>query len=95
MIQRGFFLLLLLSACADTQSGRAFNVRSAAEYVPIVVQPNTSAERNRDLASALDRSLDQQETVDHEDQQLVSGAAVVAHPKVRRDDETEPVAEQR
>jgi hypothetical protein len=95
MIRTGFFLLLLLSACADKQSGRAFNVRSAAVYVPQVQQANTSVERNSELASALDRSLDQQETLDHEDQHLVSGAAVVAHPRVRHDEETEPVADQR
>jgi hypothetical protein len=54
-------LLLLPAACAETQSARAFAFRPAAVTDIAVTTPNTSAERNRDLAQSLDRSLQVQE----------------------------------
>jgi hypothetical protein len=53
--------LLLPAACAETQSGRAFAVRAPAAVDVAVTTPNTSVERNRDLARSLDRSLQAQE----------------------------------
>jgi hypothetical protein len=54
-------LLLLPAACAETQSGRAFAVRAPAVVDVAVTTPNTSDERNRDLAASLDHSLQVQE----------------------------------
>jgi hypothetical protein len=53
--------LLLPAACAETQSGRAFAVRAPAVVDVAVTTPNTSGERNRDLAASLDHSLQAQE----------------------------------
>jgi hypothetical protein len=55
------FLLLLPAACADTQSGRAFIPRQASEVVVVVATPNKSADRDRQLADSLDRSLKEEE----------------------------------
>jgi hypothetical protein len=57
-------LLVLLPACADTQSQRAFTPRPAAVALPQVTTPNTSAARDRELADCFERSLDAQEQED-------------------------------
>jgi hypothetical protein len=56
-----FFLLAGCVGCAGTQSQRAFIPRRSAEIVPVVTIPNTSAERNQNLAESLVRSLQEQE----------------------------------
>jgi hypothetical protein len=56
-----FLLLAGCAGCAGTQSQRAFIPRRAAEFVPVVTIPNSSAERNHNLAESLARSLLEQE----------------------------------
>jgi hypothetical protein len=56
--------LLLLPACAETQSQRAFTPRPAAAIDPVVTTPNKSIERDHELADALERSLHEQEDRD-------------------------------
>jgi hypothetical protein len=67
------FLLPLLPACADTESQRAFTPRPAAVALPRVTTPNTSAQREHELADCFERSLDAQEQEDRDerDQSLV------------------------
>jgi hypothetical protein len=57
-------LLLLLPACAETGSQRAFIPRPAAAVAPLVTTPNQSIERERDLADCIERSLREQEDRD-------------------------------
>jgi hypothetical protein len=75
-------LLILLPACADTQSGRAFTPRAPAAVEIHVDTPNRSAERSHDLADALERSLAAQEDQDE---------ALPVPPPAQRD-EVAPVA---
>ena len=85
------FLLLLPAACAETQSGRAFLPRPAAEAEIPVVTPNRSAERNRDLADSLDRSLEAQEERESGPLQEMAGASAPNYPAPERADRA-PVA---
>ena len=64
MIRSTALLLLLLPACAGTQSQRAFIPRPAAAFVPSVTTPNTSAERDHELADCFERSVREQEDRD-------------------------------
>jgi hypothetical protein len=66
MITRGGLplLLLLLSACAGTQSQQAFIPRPAAAVAPLVTTPNRSAAREHSLDDALECSLREQEERD-------------------------------
>jgi hypothetical protein len=56
--------LLLLPACAGTQSAAAFTLRSASPETPVVEVPNKAGAHDQALASSLDRSLEQQEKQD-------------------------------
>jgi hypothetical protein len=64
MIRGTALLLLLLPACAETGSQRAFIPRPAAAFAPLVTTPNKSTERDRDLADCIERSLHEQEDRD-------------------------------
>jgi hypothetical protein len=64
MIRGAALLLLLLPACAGTQSQRAFIPRPAAAFVPSVTTPNKADERDRELADCFERSLRDQEAED-------------------------------
>jgi hypothetical protein len=66
MIRGAALLLLLLPACAGTQSQRAFIPRPAAAFVPSVTTPNKADERDRELADCFERSLRDQEAEDRE-----------------------------
>jgi len=56
---------LLLTACAGTQTRQAFSLRPAATpEPPEVMAPNSTVERERNLAAALDRTLRAQEEAD-------------------------------
>ena len=67
MIRATVLFLFLLSACADSQSGRAFTPRSAATEDVVVNTPNQSVARRRDLDEALERSLAAEEAHDRSD----------------------------
>jgi len=64
MIRGTALFLLLLPACAETGSQRAFIPRPAAAFAPRVTTPNRSTERDRDLADCIERSLQDQEDRD-------------------------------
>jgi hypothetical protein len=86
MMRAAALLLLLLPvACAETQSGRAFIPRQAAQVEIPAVTPNKSAERGRELADALEASLKAQEAIDE-------ALPTTSAPEVRRADSTQPVA---
>lgn len=57
-------LVALLAGCAGTQSQQAFVLQRPAAMVPLVEAPNVSAEHDRSLQEALDRSLRDQERQD-------------------------------
>jgi hypothetical protein len=59
------FVPLLLTACAGTQTREAFSLRPAATpEPPAVVASNSTVERDRNLAAAIERSLRSQEDAD-------------------------------
>jgi hypothetical protein len=58
---RGTAFFLLLAGCAGTQSQQAFTLRPAAQVELTVTAPNRSAERDRNLADCIERSLREQE----------------------------------
>jgi len=54
----------LLAGCAGTQSQQAFVLQRPAAVVAFVETPNVSADHDRSLQAALDRSLRDQEQQD-------------------------------
>jgi hypothetical protein len=80
------FLLLLPAACADAQSGRAFIPRHAAAVDIPVLTPNRWAERDRDLAGCLERSLKQQEEREEAPVQEVTSAEAAQYSAARKAD---------
>ena len=74
MIRVTALFLLLLSACAGTQSGAAFTLRApATPDVPVALTPNKSGDHARELADSIERSIEAQEDRDRADQRVPAG----------------------
>ncbi len=61
-------VLLVLSACAGTQSSTAFTPRSAPPEEPVAVTADRTAQHEQALADSLERSLERQEKEDQAEQ---------------------------
>ncbi|HXX70046.1 MAG TPA: hypothetical protein VEK07_22895 [Polyangiaceae bacterium] len=72
----------LVAGCAGTQSQQAFVLQRPAVVVPLVETPNVSADHDRSLQAALDRSLRDQEQQDERvDLMAVASPASGLSPK--------------
>ncbi len=87
MIRLATLFLLLLPACAGTQSGAAFTPRSASQEIPVILPPNKAADHDRALADCIERALEQQEEQDQADQK---GAKGPSDPTLRAERDEQP-----